>query len=255
MTINFNQKEVNSLIIGVIILGFIFGFDDGQEIFIASHWLANFFRFLLIAAISLLIHVIAHKITANKFGATIEYENWSIRRYWFSKKANFPLEVLGVKLLPIKKLPIGIVLALLFAFTSLGKIIFATIESIKIKSDRIKRIGKQFPELTDFETAIIGVSGPLISLFLALLFKSFNTPILEPFIKVNYVIALYTMIPFPGLDGAKILFGSKGVYVLSLVFIIMSIALIMVTGIAMAIFLSIITALILFLIYLYKESG
>ena len=64
MTISFKKKEVYSLILGIIILAFVFGFDDGKETFNIYNWIINFIRLVLIVAISLITHTISHKLIA-----------------------------------------------------------------------------------------------------------------------------------------------------------------------------------------------
>ena len=78
--------------------------------------------------------------------------------------------------------------------------------------------------LQGYEKAQIAIAGPFATLLLALILKTIN-PGLTNAIFINQMFAIFNMIPFSKLDGAKILFGSIPFYFFSLVLIILSILL------------------------------
>src|SRR3989344_2103912 len=78
----FGRKEIIALVVSILLLSFIFGFDDGSKSFDISFWLLNFLKILLIVSISLLLREIVMKMVSGKKGCESEYEIWSIRRYW-----------------------------------------------------------------------------------------------------------------------------------------------------------------------------
>ena len=61
----FTKKEIVHLAISVVVLAFVFGFDDGQSIFVFSYWITNLFRILLLVAVSILLRELFIKLTAN----------------------------------------------------------------------------------------------------------------------------------------------------------------------------------------------
>lgn len=99
------------------------------------------------------------------------------------------------------------------------QIIFAAITSLNIQINKTYRLGKKYTHLTNIESAKIAVTGPLANIFLALIASQINIPLIKPFITINIILAISYMLPLPGIAGGTVFFGSKPLYVLSLVFI------------------------------------
>jgi Zn-dependent protease len=130
-----------------------------------------------------LLHEIAHKITAIRFGCVAVYRAW--------------ME--------------GLVLAVLFAFATGGRFVFAAPGAVYIFK----------PFLTRRENGLISVAGPAMNILLAMGFALFmlipNTTmqlIGAWGYTVNIFLAFFNMLPIPPLDGSKVLGWNPAVWFL-----------------------------------------
>jgi len=199
------KKEILHLLAATLILGFIFSFREwGTTSFDLIAGLTNWMLATILVAIALLIHEYAHKLVAKRYSATTEFKLWSMRRYGWKQSAKLN-----------KDFPLGILISLFVAFLSNGKLIIAALESSEIEENAIQRSRKRFPHLTQVETALIALAGPLASALLALLLKGLGTsnPVIAKAILINALIAVYALLPLPGLDGIKIAASSIAFYI------------------------------------------
>ncbi len=247
----FKNLEIKHLLISTIVLAFVFSFREwGTEGFSVITGITNWILYILVVAIALILKQIGHKIVAKKYGASSEFRIWSIERYGLSKSKKFPKSFVGYR---IQTFPLGLILSITLAFVSNGLIKFAAVTSSKIKEKY--RLGKKFKNLTEFETAAISLAGPLTNLFLAIIFQiTGNLFNFERFVIVNSALAMYSMIPLSKLDGSRIFFGSKILYLLSFIFIFLIGLLLPTITTTYAILALIMTAIILILIYFYKPQ-
>ena len=208
-----SRKEILSLLITILTLTFVFGFNDNQAVFVPLYWFKNLIRMFLIAGATVLIHDLAHKLIASRYGGKAEHKVWGIKRYGFSKRSELPVKFSKTKI-PINSIPLGTIFAALVTFASRGLFYFTAIESYELTEDRKKRVGRRFPHITEFENSLIAFAGPLASMLFALVLQIFNSSgIFDIFITMNITYSLYHMIPISSLDGCKILFGGKYFYV------------------------------------------
>jgi hypothetical protein len=243
----FNRKEIGSLLIASLVLGLIFSFRQwGYDQFSLSIGIANWFRSFLLSFIILAIYLVANKSAAKLHGATIKFKIWNIERYWFVKNAKIS-NLFGKK---IKAWRIGIYLPIILAILSNGIIKFAAVGYTEITEVSAQRVGKKYKHLTDFEIARIHLAGPIVCLLLAVLLSSLNS--FNALVEIAKLIAVYSFLPFSKLDGAKILFGSLPLYIFGLIFIIGSLILTNILSSTATIFLALLIAIILVLIYLYR---
>ncbi len=248
MRVKFSKKEKKHLIITIIILSFVFSFKEwGTTQFSILVGLSNWIQYLIAIAIILVLKQTIHKIIAEKQGASAEYRMWSIERYGLKKSAHFSRK---------KKegLPIGLILSITLAFLTNGALKFAAVCSSKMKEE--SRIGKKYKNLTEIEISINSLIGILATLFVATLFQVLTLTVFnfDKIITVGYAIAIYSMIPFSSLDGAKIFIGSKILYLISLAFIILIIVLIPTMNVTATILLALLTSIFISLIYFYNLS-
>lgn len=212
----FSKKEWKSILIASLILGFVFSFREwgpgstpDPAVGLGS-WIASF----ILVLIAFSLHNLGHKIIASKHCAKTEFNLWRFNINFFRPH------------MKQNKIAIGPILSVILALFSNGHIQFAALESQDIKDNIKERIGKKFKHMREVEVSYIALAGPIVSLFLALLFASFNNPIFDKFVLINISIALYAMIPLPGLDGARIWIGSYFIYIFSLILVIACAALI-----------------------------
>ena len=257
MRVSFSQKEVSALIISALVLGFVFGFDDGRQTFDLVSWLSNL---MLLAALSLLSLVIfsgAQKWTATRYGSVVDYGIWRARRFGFVK--SMYLHKRGEsrqKGSPIAWVPLGVILPLLISFLSEGKVFFAVTGMIVLSSTAAHRLGKQFVNLTEFETSKIAIAGPLACIVFALLLSMVDqtAPLITWLIKINISIAIANMLPLPLIAGGMGFFGSKFFYVFSFVFILVASVIMWYASVLATLLLALIAAIILVAIaYHYGE--
>lgn len=245
----FDKGEVSSLIGASLILGFIFAFNNlTSSGFSASTLIVTWVRAFILSLIVYLIYLLANKNAARLHGASIQFKFWGMERFWFSKGAKFSkLSFLGLK---VKSFAAGFFVPILVALFS--NINFATTSYSEITEVTAQRTGKKFKHLTDLEISRIHLAGPLACLLLAIILTPLGT--FNTLIEIAKLVALFSFVPFSKLDGAKILFGSIPLYVFGLAFTIASLLLLNILPTAAVIFWAILTAIIIFLIYLYRAN-
>ena len=241
----FTKKEVIALLISILIFAFIFGFDDGRQTFNASYWLANLFTIAIIVAISLLVRELVIKFFAKRHEAESQYKIWQMEYLWFDKK---------VKL--IRPLPFGIIISLILAVYSKGTFFFTAIGKHDLILNKSVRVGRQRINLKYFEEAQIISTGIVASLFLSiivLLFGRLTNTDFSRFVNINFYLALFNMIPFSSLDGAKIFFGSLTLYLFMAIFVIGAFLLIQL-NVIIALLVAFLIASVIAIIYFLKGN-
>lgn len=167
---SFSKKEIQEIIISALVLAFIFSKVLGLA----------FLNSLLIIAFVFLTHeLIGHKLTANYYGCHAEYKMWKT----------------------------GLFVALIFSFMGF---IFAAPGAVYI-SPRIKKtFAWTIHNLTIREYGIISLGGPAVNIIFGFIF-ALSIPyfpefifFLQPAVLISFFLALFNLIPFGPLDGAKI---------------------------------------------------
>lgn len=243
----FSLKEFRHLIISMFVITLAFAFDDKRPRFELEYWLTNFIYFFFTVAIVMLVYVTSQKLMAYKYKANISYRIITISRFWFgpSKRLlpgifkNFKIEY-----------PIGVILSLLVTLFTNGKLLFLTMGSFITDYEKYKRLGFKIAHLTEYETAKIAITGPLIATILALVFKSIGG--FDEIVLVSSLYPLFNMIPLANSDGTKILFGAKYLYFFVLSFVLFSAILVNFANGAIAGIVAFIAALVIFFSLLYR---
>ncbi len=251
----YTRREIAYLATVIIVLSLVFGFNDGSEKFEMSYWLLNFIKILVIVALSVLIHDFAHDMMAKRYGFLSEYRVWGLKRFGFGEPS-FPKQInLFGKTFTIHSFPLGIIIALLVTLLSNGRAFFTAISSYGLVIKKTHRIGKRFIEVTDFEEAKIALAGPMANILLVIIFKLFNSAgTFDAVIMVNTWMAFWDMFPLPGLDGSKVFWGSRPLYVFSFIFILGIVILSSLVGLSAVpmLALSLVVALLFFVFYIYR---
>ena len=143
--------------------------------------LTTFLFALLTVGIGFVGHELAHKFMAMRFGYWAAYQIW----------------------------PLGLVIALVFSFVGF---IFAALGAVQIFGRGMSRD----------EQGLISLSGPAFNIVLAVIFMALGTVVsgfygrmLGLGAQLNALIALFNCLPFSILDGRKILYWDKGMWVLA----------------------------------------
>lgn len=187
-----NIKEIKIIILTTIILAFAISLLETWNIFLYS---------LLSIFIILILNISAKKITSFYLDSKIEINIWNFQRYGFKPsrklKRSFPM---GAFLPIVSK----IFLFPLQNFVWMASLVF----EIKPKIYRsAKRHGfYSFSEMTENHIGIIAATGIFINLLAATISYIIGY---EEFAKLNLYFVFFNMFPISDLDGNKIFFGNR----------------------------------------------
>lgn len=246
------SNQIRDFIITILVVTFVFAFDDKQPVFQLGHWLGNFLRVSVSVALVVLVHYFGHKWIARRYNTDVVHKIWSIRRYGFATRAHFPIKIhfMNLTVVPIHSFPLGAVLAVVVSFLSNGKFFFTPVEAIDIKSGERKRLGRWRLKVLERESARIAFAGPAANMLFAFVLQLFNkSGMFDQIILISCVYALYHMIPWSQLDGAKIFFGSIYIYIFGLAFLLLSFLLLMLLSPGSAFFFSLLGAVVIFVVF------
>lgn len=164
----FSGNELRDIIVSVLVIAVIFAYPNFSQLPL----------YLLVIVLAFLFHEIAHRTVARKFGAVAIYKIW------------------------IEGLLLGIVLMFMKPYTF---ILFVAPGAVVIYPFKFGRWGYRKVNLTPLEMGLISISGILVNLAFALIFKPFSGPI--PFLigSVNAWLAMFNLLPIPPLDGSKVM--------------------------------------------------
>jgi len=192
----FNLGEIRDLVIAMLVMSFIFGFDDGREIFILFLWVANLIKIFAIVLFSVLLHVSLQKLVALITGHRVEFRLWIY----------------------------GALIGLLIAVVSNGRLYFLAAGGILIEHMALHRLGMFRYGINSVHSMIIAFTGPLSNIILALICKllylSTGIEVFSIIVTVNIWYAIFSILPIPPLDGSTVFFGGRSTYVLLFSFII-----------------------------------
>ncbi|MBW2986110.1 hypothetical protein KY333_01950 [Candidatus Woesearchaeota archaeon] len=185
----FNKTETRDFILIVLFFAFVLSFDKwGIGKFDAADGIKNFSISLIIVFLSVFLHHIVQRLGAIYCGYKPEQKIW-----WF-----------------------GILISVLFLIFSNGRIPVFAGSFLMIHMLTGQRIGKHRygPSLRTF--GYIAMLGPLANLLFAGVLKMINSGIGSPFLDLmigfNLLYAIYNAIPFPPLDGSRMIFSSRLAY-------------------------------------------
>ncbi|QQG39147.1 MAG: hypothetical protein HYS32_01675 [Candidatus Woesearchaeota archaeon] len=232
-----SSREAQQIVLSSIVIAFVLSFLEG---------IIPFTRSLIITLIALIFFTITQKVIAKKYGFHGEYQIWSLKDKK-PGKTNFYSLVLH---------NLGIVIPILiFLFTN-GLISTLTTSSFVIKK-RESLTGKKFPFITELEEAKILFSGIISFIFLAIIFKILSNALpTEEAMIICLLLAIYHLIPIPNLPGSKIFFGSRTLYIFSIVLTGTMYLLLINTSLVTSLITSIISSALILLFYIYTmEAG
>lgn len=197
------KKEIASFVIILVLFAFLLSFiNKGSSSFIISE--KAFLGGLVIAAIILGLNLLAKKLVAYYYECEIEQGIWFFQRYGIYERSYFK-----------DKIPIGLLLPIAVVFFTLGAVKMLVMTQFEISAARqraAKRHGLyRFSELTEFHIGVVAASGIAILLVSAVLAYIFG---FGEYAKYAIYFSVWNMIPFSNLDGTKLFFGSRILYIL-----------------------------------------
>jgi len=178
----FTKNEVRDLTISIVVLALIF----------SSFRIDILPMTLFIVIFVFAFHeIVGHKFVAQHYGCSAEYKIW----------------------------PMGLILGLITAFLPGMK--FAAPGAVYISPIVRKKFAFSVAHLTKREYGIISLAGPLVNIVIGISFLlvSLFFP-LEIFIltsKFSFFLALFNLIPFPPLDGFKVLIWDKKFWLIAVI--------------------------------------
>ncbi len=194
---NMKTSELTSILAAIIILTAIFGFSYA----IKTQW-ETISAILLFSIIIILVSVFSKKLIAYMLDSNVEHEIWKVYRYGYKPGWHFN-----------KPISAGIIFPLFFTLFTWGILKFSAIltyETRALKARASKRFGfYSFAEMTDWHNGIIGASGIIAALLVAVIAYFTN---LELLAKMTVFYAFWNLIPVSNLDGTQIFFGSRILY-------------------------------------------
>lgn len=194
-----NKKEIFSIISITLVLSVILSVKVND----LNEFKQIFFPTMGIVLLVLLINIIAKKVTAYFFDSTIEVSTWEWKRYGYKPTQTFKSNI-----------PFGFFMPLILKFLSMGFINWMACLTFDVKGT-IYRARKnwglyQYSEVTEEEVGWIAFAGIVANLLFALLGYLIDAP---TFAKINLIYAFCNVIPLSNLDGAKIFFGKKSLWI------------------------------------------
>jgi len=192
------DKEILHIIIAIIILFLVIGFNSILEADITGLGIAILFAFIII-----ITNIGAKKLMGGYLDADVKHEIWQWSR--FGLKPGHHLK---------KAIPVGVLLPIFVTAFSLGAVKLMTIltyETTALKRRAARKFGPfSYTEMTDWHQALIGATGIVTTLLLS--FIAYWIPGTEYLARMAAFYAFFNLIPLSKLDGAQIYFGSRVLY-------------------------------------------
>ena len=219
------KEETRHFIFAIILLTLIFSLSNPS----------NTLSVFIVVALIYLVNTLGYKIAANYFNTEASFKIWGVKPF---QKGNLRNQT--------KSFFNGPIIAILFYIVSAGQIFFTAISTFKIEKE--KRLGREFPHVTEYETAIIGTLGLLFVLILVLIFNLLSVKI---GVTIGAWFILFNLLPLSDIVGAKIWIGSRTLYVIMAVLILTTLFLLNINNIAVIVILALLTASLVGIIYYY----
>lgn len=164
----FTKDELRDIIISILALSMFFAYPDFGNLFITS---------LSIIFISFILRQMIHKAMAHKLQCTATYKLFT------------PGLILGFGTMFLKEI--------------FGFVVMLT-GYLEIVPYKFGRWGIKVTKLTPYDLGIITLAGIFVNLFFAYFFLLFENPTFQLITMINALLAFFSLIPIPPLDGSKI---------------------------------------------------
>jgi len=220
--------ELIYFLIAVLIGAFVLGFKEFTII--------SFLYGFIMAFILLGIFVLTQKVIANLMDCKIKIKLWTGRRYWVTPEGSLNWDF-----------PLFFVVPVLCSLLSRGSLKLMALLSFDAFPAK-GRITRRFYELREFDFAIIASSGIIVSLVLALFARITG---FGEFASIASLFALINLIPLGNLNGTKIFFGSRILWVFLVCLSLLIVILINLAHVIATIFITLILAAAAAVVFYY----
>ena len=179
----FRQSELQQLLIAWLVLGFCF---SANALFNSTTFLTMFAVSLLTLGFGFVGHELAHRYLARRYGCWAEFRLWGL----------------------------GLLMALVFALISGGRMIFAAPGAVYI----VPRTSGFGYGISKKQNGLISLSGPLANIIIAIAFffvansSGMLGLIASTGFRVNLWLAAFNLLPFGMLDGRKVFAWSHAIW-------------------------------------------
>lgn len=217
-----------SIIIALFVMTFAIGFSEFT--------ISSFISGMIMSIILLFIYILIQKIIAYQLGIKINFKLWTFRRYWLRWQDKLSWDF-----------PIWIVLPLSLIVLSDGLFIWTAV-LVFTAATTSSKVKKRFEEIKEFDLALIASSSIFVVLVLALILKLLG---FNQFASIACWFAVLNILPLGNLNGTKIFFGSKMLWIFLVVLAIIILILIDLAHVAATIFIALILAALAAIIFYY----
>jgi len=187
----FTPEEVRALVIAILVVSFIVGFNDGRKTFEFGHWISNFIFVLIMVTVTFLIYETGHRVAGFHAGFKVEYQLW-----WY-----------------------GCLFGIIVALVTKGIIWWVLLPGgIMIHHMTIHRLG-WFRYGTNVKAyGFIALAGPLSCIAFGTILKTvtlyfpylpFPAATIDRIFVFNVVFGAVQLLPLPPLDGSRIFYYSR----------------------------------------------
>ncbi|MBT3465552.1 hypothetical protein HN695_05620 [Candidatus Woesearchaeota archaeon] len=194
--LTFTPEEIKGMITTVLISAFVYSFDQwGGEKFNFITGIFNFIIAIIFISIALFIMQLGQRLAAVYYGYDPVYEHGML----------------------------GLLIALVIAFASRGSLVMFMPGYTAINHLMASRLGEFRYYTSHIEQAkinFIGIFFNFMTALIASLLPYKDIPIIDKFLKINMMFALYALIPFPQNPGFYIFFTHKNIWAFCVGFIV-----------------------------------
>ncbi len=198
--LRFSRQETSGLIFAIILTGFIFSFRDwGTDTFDLALGLHHLIVVIIVAAVSIFFRIACQKIYALSQGYNAEFNIW-----WS-----------------------GLLIMLIVAFISLGRLPIILVGTVVCSLMVKQRLGEFRYGFSYKDNAMIAMWGLYGNLIVALFFAIGLHSLPQSYffgkgLVLNLVMAFFSLLPLPQLDGLQIYFGSRTMYYIGIALILLA---------------------------------
>jgi hypothetical protein len=188
----FTKQEKSALLISLVVLTIITAFNDGSDSFQIDHWLLNLFFVFIMVLLSFGVRHLGYRLLGIKMGFRVEYQIWAY----------------------------GLLAAIVVCLITNGRVLLLIPGGIMVYHIEVLRLGAFRYGPSTYHFALIALFGSLSNIIFGTLLKQINiwffanaNADLDRYFVYNLWFAACNLLPLPPLDGSRMLFYSRLLYV------------------------------------------